>query len=1017
LVLWLDARQLDGPGDSGRVPRQGEAVGAWIDRSGCGNDARQVAAPERPTYVRADANGGLAAVHFEAARRQHLAIGNPPSLAFSQFTAFVVARADRTGEDQWLFGKNEWGPPWTGYGIALSRDTLSPWPHLGLEAGARGYYRFGGGLRRGFRIVEVAYDGRKVRGMLDGVAAGEQAVQGQILGNDRPLTVGALGAQFLQGEIAELLLYRRALSDSERGQTRRYLTDKYGLRSVPADPADAALVADWLFQAEGESLGERTRQEVRGTRDLASRLTHAARPPDLHAELAELDALEQRLDAAGGSTPNPRAAFESYLAVRRVKRSVLFKNPAVDFKQLLLIDQPFPQGSECNHEAVHRLGTMAVPGGRLLVLDGLHPGGMVRQLAPTSPGSFWRPDLSFDARKVLFCFKAQVEKSFRLYEIGLDGRGLKQLTNSDYDDIDPIYLPDGKILFTSTRGNTFVRCGPYIYSYVLARCDPDGGNVYLISQNSEPDFVPALLNDGRIVYSRWEYSDKDQNRVQSLWTTRQDGTQTTVLWGNQSVWPDHPAEPRPIPGSGRVMFTAVGHHDWFHGTIGIVDPSRGFNFPHGLTRVTFDLPWAEVGRSPADRSEAADYRASGNFTGYLGPYPLSDEDFLVSARGEDDKFRLYLMDVHGNRELIWEGQHNAWYGIPIRPRAAPPGQPDLVAWPGRGPTRQPAQPGVFYNPDVYEGVPELVRGSVKHVRVFVQEAKTYSTWQKVFAYSGPAVSAVQSEAVKRVVSTVPVEADGSAYFEVPAGQALFFQLLDERQRAVHTMRSFVGVLPGEHRGCVGCHTLRPTAPPVSASGLAFRRPPTPVTPPPWGSESIGYERFVQRVLDRYCATCHQGEGEARQKLDLTLRPAGGEFALFKEPYLTFIGPAAWPVPVPATGQAGYGIAGAIPVYGLRTEDVYPNDPAGDPASVIHRTLRPMRYLSARSRLIEMAMSGKHHEVEVDSVSLQRLIAWVDANCPFLGEEEVRAMADPEFPGIDQLPIRPRLRLAPVVERP
>jgi hypothetical protein len=166
--------------------------------------------------------------------------------------------------------------------------------------------------------------------------------------------------------------------------------------------------------------------------------------------------------------------------------------------------------------------------------------------------------------------------------------------------------------------------------------------------------------------------------------------------------------------------------------------------------------------------------------------------------------------------------------------------------------------------------------------VFQQEAKTYSTWQKVFQFSGPAVSAVQSEAVKRIVSTVPVEPDGSVYFEVPAGQAVFFQLLDAEGRALHTMRSFTGVLPGEKRGCLGCHSLQTGAAP-NRVGLASRRAPTPVTPPPWGEESIGYERFVQPVLDRHCGQCHQGEGEARAKLELTLRPAGGEFRLYKEP--------------------------------------------------------------------------------------------------------------------------------------
>ena len=283
-----------------------------------------------------------------------------------------------------------------------------------------------------------------------------------------------------------------------------------------------------------------------------------------------------------------------YFAARRVKRNIMFKNPVLDFSQLLLIDQPLPQGPESRHEAIHRMGIMAVPGGRLLVLDGLHPNGQLRQLAPDTPGSFWRPDLSFDAQRVVFCFKPHSEKSFHLYEMNMDGTGLRQLTDSEYDDIDPIYLPDGHLLFTTTRGNSYVRCGPFIYSYILARCDADGSNVYLISYNGEPDFVPALLNDGRVVYSRWEYTDKPLWRLQKLWTTNQDGTGTAHFWGNQSVWPDHLSEPRPIPGSNRVMFSGVGHHDWWSGSIGIVDPAAGRDYPHGLTKVTADLQWPEV---------------------------------------------------------------------------------------------------------------------------------------------------------------------------------------------------------------------------------------------------------------------------------------------------------------------------------------------------------------------------------------------------------------------------------------
>jgi hypothetical protein len=696
------------------------------------------------------------------------------------------------------------------------------------------------------------------------------------------------------------------------------------------------------------------------------------------------------------------AVKELYFSARRVKREIMLKNPVLDFTQLLLIDQPLPKGPESLHEAIHRMGIMAVPGGRLLLLDGLHPGGELRRLAPEEPGAFWRPDLSFDAKNVVFCFKPQDEKSFHLYQINFDGTGLRQLTNSDYDDIDPIYLPDGHILFTTTRGNSYVRCGPFIYSYILARCDADGGNVYLISHNGEPDFVPALLNDGRVIYSRWEYTDKPLWRLQKLWTTNQDGTGTAHFWGNQSVWPDHLSEPRPIPGSRRVMFSGVAHHDWWSGSIGIVDPDEGRDWPHGLTKVTADRPWPEVSPPPQDQPEAADYHASGRFTGYKTAYPLSEEDFLVSARGSEDKFRLYLMDVHGNRELIYEGVYNVWHAMPVRPRPKPPSKPDLVVWPGTGKDRGPVAPGIFFSADVYQGVPDLPRGMVKFLRVFQLDYKTYSTWNKTYRHSGPTVSIVQEEGVKRILSEVPVEADGSVSFKAPAGLALYFQLLDADRRCLQTMRSFSGLMPGEQRGCVGCHEGHSTVPPPQR-GLAFNRPPTELSPPPWGTESISYERFVQPVLDRYCVECHHKEAQGFAEPDLALRPGHD---VFKEPYLTLVGSAGWGNPVPA-GRPGYGIAGAIPVesnYGQNDTNAL-------------TTLRPMQYLSYTSRLIELASAGTHYDVKVDPVNLHRLIAWVDACCPYRGEPEVRALGDPDFPGIERLPIRPRVATAPVVERP
>jgi hypothetical protein len=249
---------------------------------------------------------------------------------------------------------------------------------------------------------------------------------------------------------------------------------------------------------------------------------------------------------------------------------------------------------------------------------------------------------------------------------------------------------------------------------------------------------------------------------------------------------------------------------------------------------------------------------------------------------------------------------------------------------------------------------------------------------------------------------VPVESDGSVHFKAPAGRTLYFQLLNADRRCLQTMRSFTGLMPGEQRGCVGCHEQHSTAPP-HGRGLALKRPPTELSPPPWGTESISYERFVQPVLDRYCVKCHRHDAPQFAEPDLSLRTGHD---VFKEPYLTLVGPAGWGNPVPG-GRPGYGIAGAIPVESLYGQ----NDPQG------LSTLKPMQYLSYNSRLIELAASGDHYDVKVDPLSLHQLIAWVDACCPYMGEPEVRELADPDFPGIERLPIRPRVATAPIVDRP
>jgi hypothetical protein len=307
---------------------------------------------------------------------------------------------------------------------------------------------------------------------------------------------------------------------------------------------------------------------------------------------------------------------------------------------------------------------------------------------------------------------------------------------------------------------------------------------------------------------------------------------------------------------------------------------------------------------------------------------------------------------------------------------------------------------------VYEGASEILRGKAKLLRILNIEPKTYTYWYKrPYVSTGPVVSAVQSEGVKRVLGTVPIEPDGSVAFYAPAGMALHFQLLDERHRALQTMRSFTGVMPGERRGCTGCHESHSRAPQPYRSPIALKREPSRITPPPWGDESISYGRFVQPVLERHCNSCHAGDGEAKKVLDLSERPA---FLTFTEPYLTLIGRPTWgrPYVKPENPPPGFGLAGVMMVEGYDTRD---------PAA--YRTTEPMTLLSYRSRLVEMASSGSHYDVKVDPESLQRLIAWVDAMGPFVGHEEIVQTDDPQFQGVDWLAIRPRIRTAPKIQRP
>ena len=723
----------------------------------------------------------------------------------------------------------------------------------------------------------------------------------------------------------------------------------------------------------------------------------------------ELTAFKQRLDAV-----SERSAIGLYMEIRAFKRRCLLGDAQVDFHSILAIDNPYAAGSEAYHEVRHRTENCAVHGGRLLVIEGLTPDAPVRALAPQNgeASAFWRPDLDFDAKHVLFCMKQTNAPAYHLYETGIDGSGTRQITQGEYNDLDPIYTPDGAIVFSTSRCNQFLRCGDSKFRmFILARCDREGKNIYFISANNEADFTPTLMSDGRILFTRWEYVDREVNRIQSLWTVNPDGTGATAFWGNQSFWPDMQLNAHPIPDSLRVLLHAPGHHNIYDGPLAVIDPSEGMNYPDGIYNLTPHLPWSEVGRGPMDKAYNSDFSAPRCYQAFQTPFPISKDLFLVSARAGESSvlardpnpglFKLYLMDYDGNMELLYAGTHNVLHAQPVRPRKRPPIIPSTVKWPGKMKTPdQKPDDAMLYSADVYEGM-TIPRGMAKALRIVEISSTTYSDcagWRSSMRESepyrkcgavplsaaqlpgSPAISFVYDEGVKRILGTVPVEEDGSVYFKIPAMRSIFFQLLDKDGRCLQTMRSFTYSMPGEIRGCVGCHETPRVAPLSSSASMAMRRGPSTIAPPPWQDETVSFPRFVQPILDKYCVRCH---GQEKPK-------AGLNFVHRAEPGRTI----SWPYVQLVYGKEPENLADAVvktiagplfPYY------AYPN-PAWKVVSQ-DTVPPPMTAMSYRSKLIQIATSGKHNGIKVTPLEEVRLVAWVDALCPYLGQEELLTRPD------------------------
>jgi hypothetical protein len=529
--------------------------------------------------------------------------------------------------------------------------------------------------------------------------------------------------------------------------------------------------------------------------------------------------------------------------------------------------------------------------------------------------------------------RKNIADDYHLYEIGIDGGETKQLTRAaGVTDIDPLYLPDGDIAFSSTREPKYCMCNRHIMCN-LYRMERDGANIVQIGKSTLFEGHGALLPDGRILYYRWEYVDRNFGDGQGLWTVNPDGTNHAVYWGNNTNSPGAVIDARIIPGTQQAICTFSSCHDRPWGAIAIIDRRLGLDLRAPVVRTWPASAIDLIGKGDFDTYKQV-------MPKYEDPWPLSDKYFLCSRMiGHDEIMGIYLLDVFGNEMLLHTEGQGCFDPMPLAAHERPPVIPSRRDFENKD--------GAFYVADVYRGthMKGVERGAIKWLRVVESPEKRF--------WTNPSWNGQGQEAPamgwhdfnnKRILGTVPVEADGSAYFNAPPDRFLYFQALDENGMMLQSMRSGVIVQSGERTGCIGCHEERRSCPPPPAAvPLALKRAPNILDGWRGPARMFNYRAEVQPVFDKYCVRCHDYGLPAGQKLNL----AGDRTTTFNTSYVEL-----W--------RKHY-----INAIGAGSSE---NQPA-------------LSWGSHTSKIVDILRKG-HKGVQLDPESFDRLITWIDINAPY-----------------------------------
>jgi hypothetical protein len=686
---------------------------------------------------------------------------------------------------------------------------------------------------------------------------------------------------------------------------------------------------------------------------------------------ADLDAVSRE---GSGEIPAVLALYARACELRRERRltAILRQAPRIVFakhRNLGGSHYAYTEGlSDAQGERHFR------PGASLCVLEMRGTRADVRTLLDTREGCIRDPAVDFDGRRILFSWKkSDREDDFHLYEMDAETCEVRQITSGlGFADYEGCYLPDGDILFNSTRPVQSVDCW-YTEVSNLYRCGRDGRRLVRLTFDQVHDNYPTVLDDGRTIYTRWEYSDRGQIYPQGLFEMRPDGTGQTAFYGNNSWFPTSILHARGIPGTTSVLGIIAGHHTLQMGKLAVIDTGRGTEENLGVQLI------APVRETKAERVDA--YGQDGDLFQY--PYPISEDEFLVghSPLGtacEKVRFAVYWMDRDGRREILAADPGvSSTQPVPLAPRPRPPAPPSPV---DRG-----LATSLCFLQDVHygAGLAGVARGEVKKLRVVALEYRAAAIRHNFSLGAGgdseastPVSIGNGSWDVKRVLGEATVRADGSALFEVPARTPVYFQALDSRGRILQTMRSWATLQPGERASCSGCHEAKAQAPRAGAPPLALRSPPERLDR---GARGFSFPREVQPILDRHCISCHRRGEEETFSLEGTATPEGESGRAWSDSYLSL------------TAAKPFSLYGFPPALCADPEGPFVRWVAAQSGPPM---LEPRSTGAVRSPLLDLLEKG-HKDVRLAVEEIATIALWIDLAVPYCGDYEEAAVWNEE----------------------